>query len=389
MKEIIDGVFYCGIHDKTRKIFDQLVPLPQGTTYNSYLVRGSEKSALIDTMYQKFGGEYVDMIVASGVKLDYIVSNHAEPDHSGMIPKLLELFPDAAVYCSSKCSENLQNMLHIDAARLHVVADGEDLSLGGRTLKFYLTPWVHWPDTMFTHLVEDNLLFTCDFFGAHYTKNEVFADCSSDLANSAKRYYAEIMMPFANFCAKYLAKTKELAPKMILPSHGPIYRGDDVAFIENLYSEWTSGNSSKKVILAYVSMYDNTTLMADYLENALVAKGLEVVKIDIMDIDEGEIAIELVDAAGLIFGTSMVLTGPHPKSVYLAYLANILRPKLKFTSIIGSFGWGGNLALPINSMFTLTKPRQLSSVVVKGRPRREDFEKLDALAAEIKEAVSL
>jgi beta-lactamase domain protein len=389
MKEIIDGVFYCGIHDKTRKIFDQLVPLPQGTTYNSYLVRGSEKSALIDTMYQKFGGEYVDMIVASGVKLDYIVSNHAEPDHSGMIPKLLELFPDAAVYCSSKCSENLQNMLHIDAARLHVVADGEELSLGGRTLKFYLTPWVHWPDTMFTHLVEDNLLFTCDFFGAHYTKNEVFADCSSDLANSAKRYYAEIMMPFANFCAKYLAKTKELAPKMILPSHGPIYRGDDVAFIENLYSEWTSGNSSKKVILAYVSMYDNTTLMADYLENALVAKGLEVVKIDIMDIDEGEIAIELVDAAGLIFGTSMVLTGPHPKSVYLAYLANILRPKLKFTSIIGSFGWGGNLVLPINSMFTLTKPRQLSSVVVKGRPRREDFEKLDALAAEIKEAVSL
>lgn len=389
MKEIIDGIFYCGIHDKTRKIFDQLVPLPQGTTYNSYLVRGSEKSALIDTMYQKFGGEYVDMIVTSGVKLDYIVSNHAEPDHSGMIPKLLELFPDAAVYCSSKCSENLQNMLHIDAARLHVVADGEELSLGGRTLKFYLTPWVHWPDTMFTHLVEDNLLFTCDFFGAHYTKNEVFADCSSDLANSAKRYYAEIMMPFANFCAKYLAKTKELAPKMILPSHGPIYRGDDVAFIENLYSEWTSGNSSKKVILAYVSMYDNTTLMADYLENALVAKGLEVVKIDIMDIDEGEIAIELVDAAGLIFGTSMVLTGPHPKSVYLAYLANILRPKLKFTSIIGSFGWGGNLALPINSMFTLTKPRQLSSVVVKGRPRREDFEKLDALAAEIKEAVSL
>ena len=389
MKEIIDGIFYCGIHDKTRKIFDQLVPLPQGTTYNSYLVRGSEKSALIDTMYQKFGGEYVDMIVASGVKLDYIVSNHAEPDHSGMIPKLLELFPDAAVYCSSKCSENLQNMLHIDAARLHVVADGEELSLGGRTLKFYLTPWVHWPDTMFTHLVEDNLLFTCDFFGAHYTKNEVFADCSSDLANSAKRYYAEIMMPFANFCAKYLAKTKELAPKMILPSHGPIYRGDDVAFIENLYSEWTSGNSSKKVILAYVSMYDNTTLMADYLENALVAKGLEVVKIDIMDIDEGEIAIDLVDAAGLIFGTSMVLTGPHPKSVYLAYLANILRPKLKFTSIIGSFGWGGNLALPINSMFTLTKPRQLSSVVVKGRPRREDFEKLDALAAEIKEAVSL
>lgn len=383
MKKIADGVHYCGIHDKDRKIFDQLVPLPQGTTYNSYIVEGSEKTALIDTMYAKFGGQYIDAIAASGLRIDHIVSNHAEPDHSGMIPKLLDMFPSADVLCTPKCAENLQNMLHVDQSRLRCVADGEEISLGGRTLKFYHAPWVHWPDTMLTFLKEDAFLFSCDFFGAHYTKNELFADCSPDLAAAAKRYYAEIMMPFSKFCSKYLGKTQKLSPKMILPSHGPVYGGDGVKFIEGLYSEWTSEAVSNKVILAYVSMYDNTTLMADYLENSLVSKGVGVVKTDLMETDEGELAMELVDAAGLIFGTSMVLTGPHPKSVYAAYLANILRPKLKFTAVIGSFGWGGNLAAPIDSMFTLTKPEKLAPVVVKGRPRESDFRLLDALSDEI------
>jgi flavorubredoxin len=297
-----------------------------------------------------------------------------------MIPALLEKFPNAVVYCSPKCAENLKNMLGVADDKMHIVADGEELSLGGRTLKFILTPWVHWPDTMFTHVVEDNIIFTCDFFGAHYTANELWADCSPELALSAKRYYAEIMMPFAKFCVKYLAKVKELAPKMILPSHGPIYDENGVSFIENLYADWTSDSVAKKVILGYVSMYDNTTLMVNYLENALASRGVEVVKADLMETDEGELAMELIDSAGIVFGTSMVLTGPHPKSIYTAYLANILRPKLKFSAIIGSFGWGGNLTAPIDAMFTLTKPKKLENVIAKGRPKPEDFQKLDALA---------
>ncbi len=385
MKEISDGIFYCGLHDKDRKVFDQLVPLPQGTTYNSYLVKGSEKCALVDTMYAKFGEVYLDMIAASGVKIDYIVSNHAEPDHTGVMPALLQRYPDVVVYCSQKCSENLKNMLGVDPSRMHVVVDGEELSLGNRTLRFILAPWVHWPDTMFTHIVEDNILITGDFFGSHHTANELWADCSPDLALSAKRYYSEIMMPFASFCAKYLAKVREISPKMILPSHGPVYKDDGVEFIENLYGEWTSGKLVKKVLLASVSMYDNTNIMAKYLKNALESRGIEVVTADLMETDEGELAMELIDSAGLIFGTSMVLTGPHPKSVYAAYLTNILRPKLKFYSVIGSFGWGGNLTAPIDSMFTLTKPKKLDSVIVKGKPLAEDFAKLDVLADNIAE----
>ena len=176
MVEISKGVYYCGLHDKDRKIFDQLVPLPQGTTYNSYIVKGGLKTALIDTMYVKLRKPYIDMLSASGIVPDYIISNHAEPDHSGLIPELLEIFPNAEVLCSSKCAENLKNMLHVDAPRIREVSDGEELDLGGRRLRFIMAPWVHWPDTMFTYLAEDGFLFTCDFFGAHYTRNEVFAD---------------------------------------------------------------------------------------------------------------------------------------------------------------------------------------------------------------------
>ncbi len=378
MKQIIENVFFCGLPDKNRKLFDQLVPLPQGTTYNAYVVKGSEKVALIDTMYEKLRGEFVDMIAASGLKIDYIISNHAEPDHSGSIGALLEKFPQAVVYASPKCAENLKNMLHIPEAKIKVVSEGEELPLGGKTLRFMITPWVHWPDTMFTYLVEDKLLFSCDFFGAHYTKNDLWADCTSGLAEAAKRYYAEIMMPFRNFCVKYLKMVKALEPKMILPSHGPVY--DHPEFILNLYEDWTSERVAKKILLPYVSMYDNTREMVDYLENILQAEGVTVVKADLIEADEGEIAMELIDAAGVVFGTSMVLTGPHPKTVYAAYLINILRPKIKFYTVVGSFGWGGNLTAPVDAMFTLTKPEKLDGVIVKGKPRVEDFKALDNLA---------
>lgn len=378
MKQIIENVFFCGLPDKNRKLFDQLVPLPQGTTYNAYVVKGSEKVALIDTMYEKLRGEFVDMIAASGLKIDYIISNHAEPDHSGSIGALLEKFPQAVVYASPKCAENLKNMLHIPEAKIKVVSEGEELPLGGKTLRFMITPWVHWPDTMFTYLVEDKLLFSCDFFGAHYTKNDLWADCTSGLAEAAKRYYAEIMMPFRNFCVKYLKMVKALEPKMILPSHGPVY--DHPEFILNLYEDWTSERVAKKILLPYVSMYDNTREMVDYLENILQAEGVTVVKADLIEADEGEIAMELIDAAGVVFGTSMVLTGPHPKTVYAAYLINILRPKIKFYTVVGSFGWGGNLTAPVDAMFTLTKSEKLDGVIVKGKPRVEDFKALDNLA---------
>ena len=144
-------------------------------------------------------------------------------------------------------------------------------------------------------------------------------------------------MPFRGFCSKYLDIVRKLEPKMILPSHGPVYDKPD--FIINLYSDWTSDKFARKVLIPYVSMYDNTRIMVDYLENALKSRGISVVKAELVDADEGELAMQLIDTPCVVFGTSMVLTGPHPKSVYAAYLINILRAKIKYYSVIGSFGW--------------------------------------------------
>lgn len=378
MQEIAEGIFYCGKFDKERRLFDQLMPIPQGTTYNSYIVKGGNKTALIDAMYGKFEKEFLGDIIASGLKIDFIISNHAEPDHSSAILTLTEKFPDAKVFCTKKCGENLVNMLGLDAAKICETSDGDEIDLGGRTLKFIHAPWVHWPDTMFTLLIEDNLLFTCDFFGAHHTECGIFSDDSPSLAESAKGYYAEIMMPFGKFCAKHLKTVREIAPKMILPGHGPIYKNPE--FIFSLYEKWTSAIPERKVLIPYVSMYGNTEKMARVLAENLNSRGVDVILIDIIEGDECSYAKHLINAAGLVIGSSMVLAGPHPKAVYLSYLTNILRPNLKFYSIIGSFGWGGNLVSALDANLSNLKAKQLSPVIAKGISLPSDAVKLSELA---------
>lgn len=384
MLPIKNNVFYLGSKDINRKLFDQLVPLPQGTSYNSYLVKGSEKTALIDTMYPKMIDELVEKLDNGGIKtIDYIIANHAEQDHSGALPILVEKFPLAKIVTNAKCKENIVNMLHVADEKFILVNDNDELSLGDKTIRFIFAPWVHWPDTMFSYLKEDNMLFTCDFLGAHYTQYDLYADCSESLAEAAKRYYAEIMMPFRNFAKKYTDMVKNMNVDYILPSHGPIY--DKPQFILDLYEEWTSDKVKNKVLIPYVSMYDSTKILVEELEKKLTEFGVDVKVFDLIDSDEGELSMELVDAAGVILGSSMVLAGPHPAAVTTAYLVNALRPKIKFYSIIGSYGWGGNLSGVIENMFTIVKPEKIDYVIVKGKPTEEDLAKIDEMAVNVSE----
>lgn len=379
MLPIKNNVFYLGSKDINRKLFDQLIPLPQGTTYNSYLVVGSEKVALVDTMYPKKIHELIAKLDAEGIKkVDYIVANHGEQDHSGALPILVAKYPEAKIVTNAKCKDIVQNLLHLEEEKFHVVADGDELSLGDKTFKFILAPWVHWPDTMFSYLKEDKMLFTCDFLGAHYTKNDLFADYTDDLIESAKRYYAEIIMPFRNFAKKYTQMVKEMDVDIIMPSHGPIY--DKPQFILNLYDSWTSDKVENKVVIPYVSMYDSTKMLVDELAAHLRAKNIEVKLFDLVNCDEGELTMELVDAATVVFGASMVLAGPHPAAVTAAYLVNAIRPKVRFFSIVGSYGWGGKLTETLEGMLTIIKPEKLDYVVVKGRPTDSDLQKAVNLA---------
>jgi len=378
-QKIKENVLYAGMNDGGRLFFDELIPLENGTSYNSYVVIGSDKTAVIDTMYPKFTQEYLKSFDENGItKVDYIIANHGEQDHSGSIPAMLEKFPDAIVVTNATCAGNLKEMLLVPAEKIQIIKNDEELFLGDKTLQFKIAPGVHWPDTMFTYIKEDNIICTCDFLGAHYIFDDVFAVPSKELEKSAKKYFAEIMMPFSTMCRKYIQLLKDLKVEMVLPSHGPVHKNPD--WILDLYSDWAGERGKNLVILPYVSMYSSTKDMIDYLADKLNSKGIDTFKYDMVSGNLGDLALALVDATTIIMGTSMVLTGPHPAAFNTAYLTSVLRPKAKIASFIGSFGWGGNLFGKMSEMLAPLKLDILEPVQVKGKPKQEDFLKLDNMA---------
>jgi flavorubredoxin len=384
-RKIKPGIYSLAAIDWDRRLFDELVPTPEGTTYNAYLVQGSERTALIDTVYSPVAGELLDALNVAGVeRLDYIVSNHAEQDHSGSLPAVLDRFPEAKVVTNARCRALIAEALPVAADRFMEIQDGEQLSLGGRTLQFLLMPWVHWPDTMVTYLAEEKMLFTCDFFGSHLATSDLYADDEAHVQDAAIRYYAEIMMPFRQQIQKHLERLNAFEIDLIAPSHGPVYRRP--AFILDLYRTWVSDETKPQVIIPYVSMYDNTTRMVHYLIDRLMDCGVSVKPHNMVDADTGEFARSLVEASTVIFASPVVLAGPHPAIVSAAYLMNALKPKTRMVGVIGSYGWGGNiLSKRIMELLPALKLQAnfFDPVLIKGQPSDEDFRALDRLALEI------
>ena len=381
-KEIKENILYAGMNDEDRLIFDELIPLDHGTSYNSYIILGSEKTAVIDTMYPKFTKEYLKSFDENKItKVDYIIANHGEQDHSGSIPAMLEKFPNAIVVTNAVCANNLKEMLLIPDEKIKIIKNDEELSLGNKTLQFKIAPGVHWPDTMFTYIKEDNILCTCDFLGAHFIFDDVFAVPSNELERSAKKYFAEIMMPFSTVCRKYIKQIKEMNVSMIMPSHGPIHTNPN--YILDLYEDWASEKGKNLVLLPYVSMYNSTTEMIDYLANKLAEKGIPSIKYDMVDGNLGDLAIALVDGTTIILGTSMVLAGPHPAAFNTVYLASLLKTKAKVASFIGSYGWGGNLFGKMAEMLTPLKLDVIDPILVKGKAKQDDYKKIDEMAETI------
>jgi flavorubredoxin len=382
IRKIKEGIYWMGAVDWDRRLFDSLIPLPDGTSYNAYLIQGSEKTVLVDTVDPSM----VDVLLfqlESVPKIDYVIAHHAEQDHSGTIPQVLEKYPNAKVLTTSKGKGMLMDLLLIPEERFVVVEDAENLSLGNKTLEFIHTPWVHWPETMVTYLQEDKILFTCDFFGSHLATTDLYVTDEGRVYEAAKRYYAEIMMPFRKVIQKNLEKIGEYKIDLIAPSHGPIY--DRPAFIMDAYRDWVSEVPKNVVVLPYISMHGSTQKMVEYLVSALAGKGVTVHQFNLAVTDIGKLAITLVDAATMVIGTPTVHVGPHPNVFYAAYLANALRPKLKFASIIGSYGWSSKAVEQIAGLIPNLKVEILDPVLCKGFPREADFRALDNLAATIAE----
>jgi len=384
MRELKPNVFAIGAIDWDRRLFDELIPLPDGTTYNAYVVRGSEKTALIDTVDPTKTETLVDHLMACDIdRLDYVVSNHAEQDHSGSIPDILTLYPDAKVVTNAKCKVMLMDHLHLDEDAFIVVEDGQTLSLGDKTLRFVLTPWVHWPETMSTFLEEDRILFSCDFFGSHLAGSALFVTDEGQVVHDAKRYYAEIMMPFRTAIASNIKKIEALNVEIIAPSHGPVY--DKPSLIMDAYRSWVNDPPANKVVLAYVSMHDSTRTMVEHLTEALIERDVMVERFDLTHADLGELAMGLLDAATIILASPTVLVGPHPLAAYAAVLVNALRPKARWVAIVGSYGWAGKMVDQLQQLLSGLKAEALEPVVVKGLIREDDYERLDRLVDAIAE----
>lgn len=383
VQKITDRCEFVGSIDWPRRLFDSLIPLPDGTSYNSYLIKGSSKAALIDTVDPSKSDELLRNLERAGVKkLDYVICNHAEQDHSGSIPMVLERYPHAKVVTNEKCKVMLKDLLGIEDEKVTVISDGQTLSLGDLTLRFIMAPWVHWPETMFTYLVEEQILFPCDFLGAHLAPSALLAKGISAFYDSAKRYYAEIMMPFRPSVLKHLDRIESLDLRIIAPSHGPIHL--EPKSIVAAYRQWASPEVSNQVVIAYVSMHGSTKRMVDHLIEALVERGIEVLPFDLVVTDVGKLAMALVDAATVVIAAPTVLTGSHPLAAYTAILVNALRPKTRLIGLMGSFGWGSRMVETLRSLISNLDVEILEPVMVRGYPKQEDLTAIEALADKIK-----
>ncbi len=383
-REIRPGIYWVGAVDWDRRLFDSLIPLPDGTSYNSYLIKGSEKTALIDTVDPAMQDVLINHLNQLGIKnIDYVVSNHAEQDHSGAIPHVLEKYPSAKVVATPRAKGMLIDLLMIPEERFITVNDKETILLGDKTLEFIYAPWVHWPETMLTYLREDKILFPCDFFGSHLATTDLYVSDEGQVYEAAKRYYAEIMMPFRTTIQKNLKKVKDYTIDIIAPSHGPMY--DKPEFILKAYHSWVFSEPKNIVVLPYTSMHGSTRKMVEYLVEALAQRDVTVKQFDLAVTDIGKLAMALVDAATIVIGTPTVLAGPHPNVVYATVLANALKPNLKFVSIIGSYSWGGKTVEQLAGMIPNLKVEILEPVLSKGFPKEADFKALDNLATTITE----
>jgi flavorubredoxin len=381
-RELRPGVYSVGAIDWDRRLFDALIPLPDGTSYNSYLIEGSEKKALIDTVDPTMEDILTNHLKQLEVEnIDYVIANHAEQDHSGSIPQVMAKYPNAKVVTTPRGKDMLMDLLLLPDEKFITVGDGETLSLGNKTLEFIHAPWVHWPETMLTYLREDKVLFPCDLFGSHLATTDSYVTDEGQVYEAAKRYYAEIMMPFHSNIEKHLERIKGYQIDIIAPSHGPMY--DKPSFILEAYRSWVLDPPRNIVVLPYISMHGSSQKMVEYLTGALVDRGVKVKQFNLAVGDIGKLAIALVDAATMVVGTPTVLVGPHPNVAYAALLANALRPKLQFVSVIGSYGWGSKAVDQLKGMMPNLKVEVLDPVISKGFPNEADFKALDNLASAI------
>jgi flavorubredoxin len=345
-----DRVYWVGALDPTLRNFDIILKTANGTTYNSYLVRGDQGVAVIDTVKEQFSEEFFTRLesIANYDEIKIIVLNHLEPDHSGALPELMKRAPQAKLYISQKAQLMLKALLKRDELNYETVLTDDRVSLGDRTLRFLHTPYLHWPDTQCTYLEEESMLFSGDVFGCHFCDSRLFNDRVGDFRFSFEYYYAHIMRPFKRYVLQALELIEPLNLNVIAPTHGPILRDKPRDYVRRFRELASSGlhrelnENEKSLLIFYISSYGNTARMAESIYSG--ASTVDGVRVSLYDLEGSDIAsfVDLIEEAdGIVFG-SPTINGDAAKPVWdlLSSLA-VINTTGKLGAAFGSFGWSG------------------------------------------------
>jgi NADH oxidase (H2O-forming) len=345
--DVSKDVKWIGILDKDIVTFDIVMETKYGTTYNSYFIN-ADKKAIIDTSKETFKDTYLEKVksVVAPSEIEYIICNHTEPDHSGNLKHLLQLAPQATVVGSGQALNYLAEMIGTQFKSLKV-KDGDVLDLGNKKIRFIGAPNLHWPDTLYSYLEEDQILFTCDSFGAHFCHEAMFDDLTGDYSGSFEYYFDVILKPFSKFMIKAIEKIKPLDISIICPGHGPILRStwkEKVKLSEQLSNAYLDKlvNCTKTVLVAYVSAYGYTAQMAKKIAEGLKSNSnLEVDLVDIETLLLGELEEKVVRSNAILIGSPTINQNTLLPIYKLFAVINPIRDKGKMAAVFGSYGWSG------------------------------------------------
>jgi len=354
--ELLENIYWVGAVDwNVRNFHGFTYSTHRGTTYNAYLII-DDKVALVDTVYGPFAEEMLKKIekITPLSKIDYVVANHVETDHSGAIKYVLEHAPNAKVVGTASCKVGLQKHYFGDWD-FQIVKSGDEINLGRRSLKFIEAPMLHWPDSMFTYIEKDALLLPNDAFGQHLATSKRFDDevDQKTLMDEAAKYYANILWPLSKLVIRKIEEVQRMGVKinMIAPSHGVIWRSNPMKIIE-AYLKWAKGESGRKVLVVYDTMWGSTDKMARALIDGLQSKGVEAILFRVPTSDRGDIIKELLEAKGLLIGSSTVNNGVLPTIAPFLEELRGLKPLNKIAAAFGSYGWGGGATKAIEESLT-------------------------------------